>query len=133
MIDHLSIPVSDMDKARGFYDAALAALGYQRLREQDEAGYIASGYGMPGGHEPPFWLGAASPPAPAGAPPEGQHIAFQAPNRAAVDAFHAAAMAAGGRDNGSPGVRAHYHANYYAAFVIDADGHHLEAVTHAPE
>ncbi|MDX2264812.1 MAG: VOC family protein [Hyphomicrobiales bacterium] len=132
MIDHFSLPVSDLDKARAFYDAALGALGYGRIQEQREADYAASGYGVPGGHEPPFWIGAALPPEPAEASPVGQHIAFVAPDRDSVDAFHAAALAQGGRCNGAPGLRPHYHPNYYAAFVIDPDGHRLEAVRHEP-
>lgn len=133
MIDHLSLPVADMQRACAFYDAVLGALGFKRLSDQAYDDYTASGYGAAGGHEPPFWIGAAEPPTPVGPLPVGQHVAFTAPSRAAVDAFHAAALTKGGKCNGAPGLRPHYHPNYYAAFVICPDGHHLEAVRHAPE
>ncbi|MGO1076675.1 VOC family protein [Inquilinus sp. CA228] len=127
MLDHVSIGVADLGASRAFYDAALAPLGYGRILDFDDA----TGYGEPmparTGH---FWIGKAE----AGklAPMPGLHIAFGAPDRASVDAFHAAALAAGGRDNGAPGPRPHYHPNYYGAFVIDPDGHHVEAVCHDP-
>lgn len=130
MIDHLSLAVTDYQRARRFYDTCLATLGYHVAMElTDIPEIVACGYG-PGEHEPNFWIGAGQPPGPAPAPPDGQHVAFVAPDRAAVDAFHAAALAQGGRDNGTPGVRAQYHPSYYAAFVIDPDGYHLEAVCH---
>jgi catechol 2,3-dioxygenase-like lactoylglutathione lyase family enzyme len=132
MIDHLSIAVGDFERARRFYDAVLAPLGGRRLMNiEDAPDFVATGYGVHEG-EPAFWIGAGKPARAAPAPPEGQHIAFAAPDRGAVEAFHRAALAAGGRDNGAPGIRAHYHANYYAAFVIDPDGHHIEAVCHKP-
>ncbi len=131
MIDHLSLPVADLKRSRAFYDAVLATLGVRRVMDMEEADYVAAGYGG-SEHEPAFWIGAAIAEVPAPVPSEGQHIAFAAPNRAAVDAFHAAALAAGGRDNGAPGLRPQYHENYYAAFVADLDGHHIEAVCHAP-
>lgn len=132
MLDHVSLPVSDYARSQAFYDACLAALGYKMAMEMtDSPGYIGCGYGD-GGHEPPFWIGAASEPGPPPTPLDGQHFAFAAADRAAVDAFHAAALAAGGRDNGGPGLRPQYHPNYYAAFVLDPDGHHLEAVCHLP-
>ena len=134
MIDHLSLAVGDIDRSRAFYDRVLAALGHQRLMDVAEADYVASGYGPAGSHEPGFWVGAATgldEPAMSVAP-EGQHIAFACPERSRVDAFHAAGLAAGGRDNGAPGLRPHYHESYYAAFLIDPDGHHIEAVCHAP-
>jgi len=130
MIDHLSLPVSDYTRARAFYDAVLAALDQHCVMEMDEADFVAAGYGADP-HEPVFWIGAGKPPAPV-APPEGQHIAFRARDRAKVEAFHRAGLDAGGVDNGAPGLRPHYHADYYAAFVIDPDGHHLEAVCHGP-
>ncbi len=128
-LDHVSLGVSDMKASCAFYDAALAPLGIKRVKDFEEAEYAASGYGA--GLEPEFWVGAdkdGKKPVPS----EGTHVAFRAPSRAAVDTFHKAALAAGGRDNGTPGIRAHYHPNYYAAFVIDPDGHHLEAVCHSP-
>lgn len=133
MIDHFSLPVSDYARSRAFYDKALEALGYKMAREmREEPDFVAAGYGGEGRPEPEFWIGTALSTAPV-ATPEGQHIAFTAPSRAAVDAFHRAALAAGGRDNGPPGLRPHYHANYYAAFILDPDGHRLEAVCHWPE
>jgi catechol 2,3-dioxygenase-like lactoylglutathione lyase family enzyme len=133
MLDHISLSVSDIDKARVFYDKALAALGASRQMSFGEGqGFAASGYGTQPG-KPSFWIGATVPPSPITAPPTGHHIAFQASNRAMVNAFYHEAMAAGGLDNGAPGLRPHYHPNYYAAFVIDPDGHHVEAVCHLPE
>ncbi len=130
MFDHISLPVSDYARARAFYDVVMAALGHACVLEQDEADYIAGGYGDDP-DEPAFWVGAGKPPGTI-TPQYGQHIAFRAPDRAAVDAFHAAGLAAGGRDNGAPGLRPHYHPNYYAAFLIDPEGHHLEVVCHRP-
>jgi catechol 2,3-dioxygenase-like lactoylglutathione lyase family enzyme len=133
MIDHLSLPVADLARSRRLYDAALTALGYGRLMDVEEAGYVACGYGVEGSHEPAFWIGAPVPPEPLAPRREGQHIAFRAASRAAVDAWHAAALGAGAMDNGAPGLRPHYHAGYYAAYVIDPDGNRLEAVCHLPE
>ena len=129
MIDHVSIGVGDMARSRSFYDAALAPLGYRRLFDLVDT----SGYGRDEPHPLkeqalPFWIGHA----PGGAALNG-HVCFKAPNRAAVKAFHKAALAAGGRDNGAPGLRAHYHASYYAAFVVDPDGNRIEAVRHEAE
>jgi catechol 2,3-dioxygenase-like lactoylglutathione lyase family enzyme len=129
MIDHISLRVRDLAKARAFYDAVLAPLGYQRLYDYPDA----SGYGPPGPHPLkeqalPFWLGQDE-----GAAALSGHLCFTAPSRAAVDAFHRAALAAGGRDDGKPGLRPQYHATYYAAFVIDPDGHKIEAVRHPAE
>ena len=129
MIDHLSLGVRDLARARAFYDAVLAPLGYRRVFDLEDA----SGYGRPDPHPLkeqalPFWIGHE----PAGVVLNG-HICFSAPARAAVDAFHAVALAAGGRDNGKPGLRPHYHAHYYAAFIVDPDGHRIEAVRHQPE
>ncbi len=119
MLDHITLRVHDLAAAKAFYTAALAPLGYAVVMDFPE------GFGMGVGGKPDFWLTedkAASP----------QHVAFAAPSRAAVDAFHAAGLAAGGRDNGAPGLRAHYHPDYYGAFVDDPSGHHMEAVIHTP-
>jgi catechol 2,3-dioxygenase-like lactoylglutathione lyase family enzyme len=127
MIDHTGITVSDFPKSKSFYASALAPLGYAMVMELSaaETGHTdTAGFGEP--PKPDFWISAGRP----NQPPI--HIALRAPSRAAVDAFYAAAMAAGGRDNGAPGVRPHYHPNYYAAFVLDPDGHNVEAVCHAP-
>jgi catechol 2,3-dioxygenase-like lactoylglutathione lyase family enzyme len=130
MLDHVSLRVSDIDRSRAFYDRVLATLGHRRTMNGQSADRAASGYG-PAEPEAAFWI-AAKPrrPAPVPPPPAGHHVAFVAPDRAAVDAFHAAALAAGGTDNGPPGLRQHYHADYYAAFVLDPDGHQIEAVCH---
>jgi catechol 2,3-dioxygenase-like lactoylglutathione lyase family enzyme len=120
MIDHLGVSVSDLDASRAFYAKALAPLGYEPIMVFDEA----VGFGVP--PKPDFWLSTGEPGMPS------LHVAFGAASRAAVDAFYAAALAAGGRDNGAPGVRAHYHPDYYGAFVLDPDGHNIEAVCHAP-
>lgn len=127
MYDHISLGVADLDRAAAFYDACLAPLGLARLSRQPRAVC----YGPPGFiGEPPFAivLGGAN----ARAPGRGFHLAFAAPSRAAVDGFHAAALAHGGVDEGPPGIREHYDAGYYAAFVRDPDGHRLEAVRHEP-
>jgi len=129
MIDHISLRVRDIARARAFYDAVLAPLGYQRLYDYPDA----SGYGPPRPHPLkeqalPFWLGQDE-----GAAALSGHLCFTAPSRAAVDAFHRAALAAGGRVDGEPGLRPQYHATYYAAFVIDPDGHKIEAVRHQAE
>ena len=118
MIDHIEIFVSDGARARAFYDRALAPLGIV-VKLVVGTRVQALGYGV---DRPFFWVT----PAPALTGP--LHVAFTAPTRAVVDAFHAAALAAGGRDNGQPGLRPHYHPNYYGAFVLDPDGHNLEAV-----
>ncbi len=132
MIDHLSIDVTDLNRSRAFYDAVLKPLGYVCSAEQPDS----YGFGPPrenvqlgiGTHAYVFWIGLEPK-----AKPANGHVAFVAPSRAAVDAFYAAALAAGGRDNGKPGLRPKYHATYYAAFVTDPDGHRIEAVTHRPE
>ncbi len=131
MIDHLSLPVSDYARARAFYDKVLGALGCKVLMEiTDAPDFIGAGYGATGSPGPALWIGAARVPVAPPVTPEGQHIAFHAASRAAVDAFHREALAAGGTDNGAPGLRPHYHPNYYAAFVLDPDGHRIEAVCH---
>ena len=125
MLDHLGLTVSDFAKSRAFYDAALAPLGVGLVMEvtpEQTGGSSHLGYGSDG--KPYFWIGNA------GSAGGGVHVAFVAKDRAGVDAFYAAAMAAGGRDNGPPGIRAHYHPNYYGAFVLDPDGHNVEAVCH---
>ena len=127
MIDHTGLQVSDPKKSRTFYEAALAPLGYTVLREvptQFTGGKVV--YGMGIAPKPDFWVAEGTP----NAPPI--HIAFRAKSTAEVDAFYAAAMANGGRDNGSPGPRPHYHENYYGAFVLDPDGHNVEVVCHKP-
>ena len=120
MIDHLGLAVSNLSRSRAFYEAALAPLGYAPILVFDGA----VGFGVP--PKPDFWLSEGDSGMPA------LHVAFRAETRALVDAFHRAALAAGGRDNGGPGLRAHYHPNYYGAFVLDPDGHNIEAVCHAP-
>jgi catechol 2,3-dioxygenase-like lactoylglutathione lyase family enzyme len=120
MLDHVTIGVSNLNHAREFYDRALRPLGIRRLYADGET---FSGYGAD--KKAFFWIGARA------AVTTGAHVAFTAPDRAAVDAFHAAALAAGGRDNGAPGLRPHYHHHYYGAFVLDPDGHNIEAVCHA--
>ena len=128
MLDHLGLTVSDFAKSRAFYDAALAPLGVGLVMEvtpEQTGGYHGIGYGADG--SPFFWLGNQGP---RGA---GMHVAFTARSRAQVDAFYAAALAAGGRDNGPPGLRPQYHPDYYGAFVLDLDGINVEAVCHSPE
>lgn len=123
MLDHLGFAVADVARSRAFYAAALAPLGMGVHSE-------GPGWAMFGrAGAPQLWIGA---PEVAGPVPGHIHFALLAPDRAAVDAFHAAAVAAGGRDNGGPGLRPQYHPSYYAAFVIDPDGHNIEAVCHAP-
>jgi catechol 2,3-dioxygenase-like lactoylglutathione lyase family enzyme len=119
MIDHVTLRVRDLAAAKAFYTAALAPLGYALGME------FPDGAGMGAGGKLDFWL-VQDPEA------RPQHLAFAAPDRAAVDAFHAAALAAGGRDNGPPGLRLEYHPNYYGAFVFDPSGHNMEVVHHRP-
>jgi catechol 2,3-dioxygenase-like lactoylglutathione lyase family enzyme len=126
MIDHVGFSVSDYARARAFYEKALAPLGYVLVMETtaQETGKPAAGFGANG--KPDFWIGGE------GKLDKPLHIAILAKDRATVDAFYRATVAAGGRDNGSPGVRSHYHPNYYGAFVLDLDGHSIEAVGHTP-
>lgn len=129
MLHHLSLAVRDIERATAFYDAILEPLGYTRVWSDirpGEAGQ-AVGYG-PLGSGDKLALKQRDD---ALAPGDGQHVAFAAPNRAAVDAFHMAALATGGCSNGTPGIRPAYGLGYYAAFVIDPDGHRLEAVVNA--
>ena len=136
MIDHMTFRVSDIARSKVFYAAALAPLGYALLFEQQFDGVNVLGFGQPAatpGHEAKIDTWLVDGPSPHGAPATtGCHLAWSAPSRAAVDAFHAAALAAGGSDNGAPGLRPHYHAGYYGAFAIDPDGNNVEAVCHAP-
>ena len=123
MLDHVTIGTSNLARAREFYDRALKPLGIERLFAD---GQTASGYGV--GKRAFFWIGTRE------AVMTGTHVAFGAPDHATVDAFYAAALAAGGRDNGAPGLRPHYHPDYYGAFVLDPDGHNIEAVyRHSPD
>ena len=124
MLDHISLGVADLERSIAFYEAVLAPLGIRRLMERsDDSGRIrVAGYGDE--QFPYFWLGRG------GAGGGRVHVAFQAPSRPAVDAFHAAALAAGARDNGAPGLRPEYHPGYYGAFVLDPDGCNVEAVHH---
>ncbi len=126
MIDHSGLSVSDMDKALSFYDAALAPLAIKMIYEvppEFTVGERVVGYGR---ERPQFWLHQGEKQVPP------VHFAFTAENRAQVDAFHAAGLSAGGTDNGAPGLRAHYHPDYYGAFVRDPDGNNIEAVCHTP-
>jgi catechol 2,3-dioxygenase-like lactoylglutathione lyase family enzyme len=121
VLDHVSMTVSDYARSKSFYTAALKPLSITLMMEfgkdvtgtSDQAGF--------GRGRPYFWIGSGKATGPI-------HVAFGAATRADVDAFYAAAMAAGGKDNGAPGVRAHYHPDYYGAFVLDPDGHNIEAV-----
>jgi catechol 2,3-dioxygenase-like lactoylglutathione lyase family enzyme len=127
MIDHTGLQVSRPLESRRFYEQALAPLGYTLLMEVPPAytgGRVVLGFGV--APKADFWLAEGTPNAPR------LHIAFRADTRAVVDAFYRAAIAAGGKDNGPPGPRPHYHENYYGAFVLDPDGHNIEAVCHAP-
>jgi catechol 2,3-dioxygenase-like lactoylglutathione lyase family enzyme len=128
MIDHIGFAVSEFERARSFYAKALAPLGYTLIMEvgadQTEAGAPAAGFGT--GGKPDFWIGGE------GKLEKPLHVAIVAKDRASVDAFHREALAAGGKDNGAPGLRPQYHPNYYGAFVLDPDGHNIEAVCHTP-
>lgn len=125
MLDHIGLAVADIDHSGAFYEAALKPLGLTVVMEVTAAetgGEAHAGFGADG--KPFFWIGTGA------RPKGGTHVAFTAGDRAAVDAFHRAAIAAGGRDNGPPGLRPHYHPNYYGAFVLDPDGNNIEAVCH---
>ncbi len=122
MLDHVTINVRDIEASKRFYAEALRPLGYSLTSDFPEAAGLGTGEGVAD-----TWLAQRDEPS---AP---VHVAYRAPDRAAVDAFHAAAVAAGGTDNGAPGVRAHYHESYYAAYVRDPDGNNVEAVAHEPE
>jgi catechol 2,3-dioxygenase-like lactoylglutathione lyase family enzyme len=116
-IDHLTLPVADLATSRAFYAAALGALGWEEVSVEG-----TPTWGPPEAED--FSIAEGSP------PPGGMHLAFLAPDRESVAAFHAAGLAAGGRENGPPGLRPQYHAGYYAAFLIDPDGNNVEAVLH---
>ncbi len=121
IIDHIGLAVSNAEKSQAFYAAALAPLGISKIMEFD--GW--AGFGRQGKSE--FWFGEGGP------AQHPMHIAFTAENRQQVRDFYDAAIAVGGKDNGAPGLREEYHPTYYGAFVIDLDGHNIEAVCHAPE
>ena len=118
-IDHLTLSVRNLEASRRFYRKALAPFGVEEVEA-----WGGVGWGPPGRVD--FYIRQGQPAAPL-------HLAFAASDRATVDAFHAAAFAAGGTDNGAPGLRPHYHGNYYGGYVTDLDGHNVEAVCHAPE
>jgi catechol 2,3-dioxygenase-like lactoylglutathione lyase family enzyme len=118
MLDHIGIEVSDLERSKAFYSAALAPVGYSLAYDFDGGAGFTWGEGIPD-----FWISS-------GAPQTGTHVAFNVEERSAVDAFHEAGLAAGGTDNGPPGSRPQYGPTYYAAFVHDPDGHNIEAVCH---
>jgi catechol 2,3-dioxygenase-like lactoylglutathione lyase family enzyme len=127
MLDHIGLSVADFARSKAFYEAALKPLGLSLIMAipAEETGDDAhAGFGAAG--NPFFWIGTGA------RPRGGTHVALTADTRAEVDAFHRAALAAGGRDNGAPGLRPHYHADYYGAFVLDPDGNNIEAVCHKP-
>jgi catechol 2,3-dioxygenase-like lactoylglutathione lyase family enzyme len=119
MIDHIGIVVTDLARSVAFYERALAPLGYAVIMKMEQF----AGFGTKG--KPDFWIGV-------GPKTQAVHVAIRAQGRADVRAFHEAAIAAGGKDNGQPGVREIYHPDYYGAFVLDPDGHNIEAVCHEP-
>lgn len=119
MLDHVTLIVTDYAKSKAFYEKALAPLGYKVMME------FGPSAGIGEGGKPDFWIAA-------GKPGSISHVAFTSNDRATVDAFYKAAIAAGGKDNGKPGIRKDYHPNYYGAFVFDPDGHNIEAVCHKP-
>jgi catechol 2,3-dioxygenase-like lactoylglutathione lyase family enzyme len=122
MLDHLGLAVADFERSKAFYEGALAPLGISVLMEPVPG---IAGFGESDG-KPYFWIGTRD------APQTGVHVAFATATRERVDAFHAAALQAGGADNGGPGVRDLYHPNYYGAYVLDPDGNNVEAVCHHP-
>ncbi|AWV07579.1 VOC family protein [Marilutibacter maris] len=127
MIDHIGIPVADYARSKAFYLSTLASIGAALVMEVPasvtESGRPTAGFGR---GKPDFWISEADAVA-------ASHVAFSVSSRAQVDAFHAAGLAAGARDNGAPGLRTIYHPDYYGAFLIDPDGHNIEAVCHLPE
>lgn len=128
MLDHLGLSVADLQRSRAFYDVVMPAIGASCVMsitlDESNGSYEGAGYGRDG--KPSFWIGSG------GRTKGSLHVAFAVSSRAEVDAFHAVALAAGGADNGAPGLRPHYHPHYYAAFVIDPEGNNIEAVCHAP-
>ena len=128
MLDHIGFPVSDLERSRAFYTAALKPLAIVPVMEvtaEQTGGDAHVGFGADG--PPFFWIGSGT------RPPSSVHVTFTAPSRAVVDAFHRTALDVGGTDNGPPGLRPHYHPAYYGAFVLDPDGNNIEAVCHRPE
>jgi catechol 2,3-dioxygenase-like lactoylglutathione lyase family enzyme len=128
MLDHIGLSVKDFQRSKAFYLKALAPLSLTLVMEvgpEKTGGGAFAGFGAEG--KPFFWIGARN--GAAGT----AHVAFTAPSRAVVNAFYAAALEAGGKDNGAPGLRPHYHDNYYGSFVLDPDGNNIEAVCHKPE
>ena len=139
MLDHVSLRVADYERSKQFYGAALAPLGFTFAMESASSG---AGFRRDGIPIPAFWVkqgeprslgDTATPAEPGSCGGPAVHVAFASTNRAAVDAFYQAALAAGARDNGAPGLRPQYHANYYGAFVLDPDGYNIEAVCHRAE
>ena len=122
MLDHVTLGVSDLERSKRFYDQALQPLGIERLYADGQAG---SGYGA--ARKAFFWIGLRN------ASQSGAHVAFTAPDRETVQQFYRKALQAGGTDNGAPGLRPHYHENYYGAFILDPDGHNIEAVCHVKQ
>ncbi len=121
MLDHVNLPVADLERSKRFYEEALSPLGYELLMEHHISG---AGFGQAGKAD--FWIKQ-------GAVGSAVHVAFASPDCATMDAFHTAAVTAGGRDNGRPGLRPEYHSTYYGAFVPDPDGNNIEAVYHSAE
>jgi len=128
VIDHVSIPVADVDRAAAFYDAVLATVGLARRKQRPGA----IGYGPATRAAPVFWI-LARQPGDSAIPGVGLHLSFEAPDRPSVDAFHRTALARGGRDAGEPGLRPQYTRPFYGAFVFDLDGFKIEAVCRVPE
>jgi len=124
IIDHVGLAVSDFDQSKRFYVAVLRTLGIKMLADFAIGRDRHAGFGK---DRPTFWIGDGK------AQRGSMHVAFTAASRAEVNAFYSVAISMGGRDNGAPGLRAHYHPDYYGAFVFDPDGHNIEAVCHAPE
>ena len=124
IIDHVGYKVSDFERSKAFYREALGTLGIELLADWTFGNDRVAGFGK---ERPTFWISS-------GRPLRGDtHVAFTAASRAEVEAFHSVAMSMGGRDNGPPGLRPHYHPDYYGAYVLDPDGYNIEAVCHAPE
>jgi catechol 2,3-dioxygenase-like lactoylglutathione lyase family enzyme len=121
VLDHVGLPASDLERSKRFYETALSPLGYELIMEPSDS---AAGFGRQ--DKPDFWIARGEPGHPV-------HVAFAAEDHASVNAFHEAAIAAGGRDNGGPGLRPEYHPSYYGAFVLDPDGNNIKAVCHRPQ